>query len=93
MVEALARRHHPGPEIVVSWSQGDPEPLLAVVRSTWTPGSTALTGPAATLKALDVPLVRDKAADAPTAWVCRGGVCQAPSRTPDELRAALAAAR
>jgi uncharacterized protein YyaL (SSP411 family) len=96
LIEAAARRSAPGPVVVVGWPDGgDGGAVLAAVRSTWSPGRVVLAGPASTLAALGakLPVVAGKdPGSAPTAWVCRSGVCQAPSTTADAVRAAMAAA-
>jgi uncharacterized protein YyaL (SSP411 family) len=96
LVEVLARRHSPPPELVMAWPAGAaPGPLLESVRRASLPGRIVVQGTDEALQRLapEVPLVQDKRSDgAPTVWVCRSGVCQAPSTTQAELEAALAAA-
>lgn len=93
MLEAVARRRSPPPEIVVAWPEGaDPGPLLDVLRNTFVPGRVLVQGSNPTLARLSLPLVADKVpVDVPTAWVCEGGVCQRPATDPHALRDALRA--
>jgi uncharacterized protein YyaL (SSP411 family) len=87
----------PPPEIVIVWPPGtDPGPLRAALYASPAPGALELVLPAERVAALgaSVPLLAGKdAVDAPTAFVCTLGVCQAPATTPGALRAAISAAQ
>jgi uncharacterized protein YyaL (SSP411 family) len=69
-----------------------PEPLVAVVRSTWRPGVVLAVGSAD--DGDRVPLLADRPAvdGLATAYVCRGFACDAPTTDPAVLAAQLSAA-
>jgi uncharacterized protein YyaL (SSP411 family) len=83
-------------QIAVVWPKGEDqaaEPLRAVLRRTFVAARVLAEGEEPALGALssDVPFVRDKPAinGQPTAYVCRGGVCELPVTDPGAFEAQL----
>ncbi|MEE8599621.1 thioredoxin domain-containing protein [Euzebya tangerina] len=85
-----AERLLAGP-VEVALVGGDVGALASVVRETWRPGVVLAIGGGEDPPS--VPLLRDRPTrdDQPTAYVCRGFVCDAPTTEPGELAAQLSA--
>jgi hypothetical protein len=77
-------------EIAVAAPDASAEPLAATARRLAPPGAVVVAGPP---DAPGVPLLADRPlrGGAPTAYVCRGFVCDAPVTTVEELAGALSA--
>jgi uncharacterized protein YyaL (SSP411 family) len=89
MLIALDVFHGPGPQLVLGGPGVRESELMDVARKTLVPGRALVAADDLSPLAEATPLAKDRAADEPTAWLCRGFVCDAPTTSADKLAAQL----